>query len=103
MSKLKLKNIPSDISLSDLCEIELTNSVDFKDIMMDLEYYLYQLFTSIEQDEYEYHQMIFSEDEEDKTEKTNLLDILSNNKKINQTNNFNLNYENEFIYEFGQK
>ena len=36
---------------------------------MDHEYYLYQLFTSIDQDDYEYHQMIFSEDEEDKIEK----------------------------------
>ena len=94
ITKLKLKKFPSDISLYDLCEMELTNTVDFKDTMMDHEYYLYQLFTSLDQDEY---QMIFSEDEDDKTEKTNLLDILGNTKKINNINNFNINYENEFL------
>ena len=98
LSKLKLKKYPSDISLYDLCEIELTNTVDFKETMMDHEYYLYQLFTALDQDVNEYHQMLLNDEkEDDKNEKTYLLDILGNKKKNIKLYNLDINYENEFL------
>ena len=90
-------NHNSEITLYEICEMEFLKNFDFKEILMENKYYLYQVFNNLHLKYKKNKNLLKNKSNTEEIENNYLIDYPTSNIKKNNINEFYISYNNEYL------
>ena len=90
-------NHNSEITLYEICEMEFLKNFDFKEILMENKYYLYQVFNNLHLKYKKNKNLLKNKNNTEEIENNYLIDYPTSNIKKNNINEFYISYNNEYL------